>query len=515
MERVFEPFAQGDSQLTRRYGGTGLGLAITRRIVAMMGGRVSVFSTPGEGSTFTLNLPLEEIAPDPAMPREKPLAGLRCVVRESSSYIAQDIAAYLKHAGAEVKVDETDDTDATGLSMLVCGLKHVRNLTTPPSVPHLVIASGRGRRTRARLVSERVTEVDGAGLSYGRLVEAAALCVGRLQSHVDTLAGGDAERGYADSQSILPILVAEDDPMNQKVIRRQLGLLNLRAEFACNGEEALILARFGRYSLLLTDLHMPDMDGYALARRIREEEIRVGGKADADDGAPSRRLPILALTADARQEVVDTIREAGMDGLLIKPVTLKTLDAALRPWLTEAAPPAPAGGKHKDAAPATPAERAPESAVAGTPVYKRRSAARNSRPATPAEQPAQPETVPHAEVPVLDLSELAARIGDDEEMQHEFLNLFREQMTPLTTQIQEAANAHDLDRIGALAHRLKSTSRAVGAMDLGALCARIEDACRKEDIDELSPLLARFGLASDAVGSAITRAVGSAGHVRH
>lgn len=459
MDRVFEPFAQGDSQLTRRYGGTGLGLAITRRIVSMMGGRVSVFSTPDQGSTFTLNLPLDPVASQTGKAPDEPLAGLHCRVHESRGYIAQDIAAYLRHAGASVDIARSQGAEGApdGVSLVITGEHPAQGV----SVPHLVIEPGRGRLTRPRVLGERLTALDGAGLSFNRLIEAARLAVGRLSRDCEeVLAGGADQGGYGMYAGLLPILVAEDDPMNQKVIQRQLALLRLNAEFAGNGRKALEMARTGRYALLLSDLHMPEMDGYALARALREEGVQA-------HGAP---LPILALTADARQEVVDAVHGAGMDGLLIKPVTLKALDAALRPWLVENA------------------------AVARDPS------------ASPAEE---------TEEPVLDLAELTARIGDDEEMQHEFLGAFRDQMSPMATQITEAAMVRDLRQIGALAHRLKSSSRAIGAMDLGAVCARIEEVCRKEDVDELSPLLARFGKSSAAVGNAITRTIGNAGHVRH
>lgn len=271
--------------------------------------------------------------------------------------------------------------------------------------------------------------------------------------------------------------MAEDDPLNQKVILRQLALLNLSAEIADDGNQALIMAREGAYSMLLTDLHMPDMDGYALARKIRSEGICAVDKSETP-----RQLPILALTADARQQVVDSVYEAGIDGLLIKPVTLKALDAALRPWL--------GNGTNADE------DRAQQAAAAPAPEAK------------PAAEPASTQ-------PVLDLTELSARIGDDEDLQHEFLTEFHNQMTPIASEIQEAASARDLHKVGALAHRLKSTSRAIGAMELGSVCAHIEDACRKEDPDELSPLLARFGRSSEAVGLAIARTVGSEAYVSH
>lgn len=492
MARVFEPFAQGDSQLTRRYGGTGLGLAITRRIVSMMGGQVSVFSTPGEGSTFTLDLPLTAVESTAPVEAEKPLSGLTCRVMESCGYIAQDIVAYLRHAGACAQIAKPDGADQSRkspqdeVSLLISDSHQDRYWSEASEVPRLVIEPDCGRLSRPRALSGQVTVVNGTGLSFNRLVEAVLLATGRLpRGHAESLGGDDVERGYADYPGLLPILVAEDDAMNQKVIRRQLELLSLRAEFTSNGREALVQARAGEHALLLTDLHMPDMDGYALARHIRDEGIMAG---ETTEGAEPRRLPILALTADARQEVVDAVREAGMDGLLIKPVTLKALDAALRPWLSKGIAPATLDPPAVAPAPS----RLPESA-----------------PLPP------PPELAESEGPILDLSELAARIGDDEDIQREFLNVFREQMSPLAAQINEAAGSRDLNRIGALAHRLKSSSRAVGAMDLGAVCARIEEACRKEDTNELGPLLTRFGLSAEAVGSAIARAVGGADHVRH
>ncbi|KPQ05837.1 MAG: Signal transduction histidine kinase [Rhodobacteraceae bacterium HLUCCA12] len=483
LEQVFEPFAQGDSQSTRRYGGTGLGLAITRRIVDLMGGRVLVFSTPGEGSTFTINLPMETVPEADVETPDTPLTGLRCLIEESAVFIAYDVAAYLQHAGADAYVAGSDTPPESGISLVVCGPEHVQNQWTLPNVPHLMIEPGRGRRPRQ--LSELITAVDGTGLPQHRLIEAAALAAG-LKAMDDPAAqtAAPSDHGYGNYTAARPILVAEDDPMNQKVIQRQLALLGLRAEIADDGHDALDMMRSGAYSLLLTDLHMPDMDGYSLARKVRAEGIEAA-RHDGDSAA----LPILALTADARQQVLESVREAGIDGLLIKPVTLKALDAALRPWLSDS--------------PASPTDEASDRMDALADTTNPSAAGTTGR------------TRAQGDAPVLDLSELAARIGDDPDMQTEFLTEFQAQMTPLAQELNDAARVQDLHKVGILAHRLKSTSRAVGAMDLGAVCARIEDACRKEDPDELSPLLARFGLSSEAVGHAIARTIGTEGHAHH
>jgi PAS domain S-box-containing protein len=120
------------------------------------------------------------------------------------------------------------------------------------------------------------------------------------------------------------LLVAEDNPINREVIAAQLELLGYAAEISCNGREALLLWRSGRFTALLTDLQMPEMDGYDLAASIRREE------------GPGARLPIIALTANAVKEEADRCLASGMDDLLTKPVTLTALESVLERQLGKA-----------------------------------------------------------------------------------------------------------------------------------------------------------------------------------
>ncbi|MHB0962578.1 MAG: heavy metal translocating P-type ATPase [Gemmatimonadaceae bacterium] len=117
------------------------------------------------------------------------------------------------------------------------------------------------------------------------------------------------------------ILVAEDDHLNQKVILQQLGLLGYAGEIASDGAEALALWRRGSYAMLLSDLHMPHLDGYDLVAAIRREE---------PDGV---HLPVIALTANALRGEAERARTAGMDGYLTKPVPLATLRGVLEQWI--------------------------------------------------------------------------------------------------------------------------------------------------------------------------------------
>lgn len=471
MARIFEPFQQGDSQLTRRYGGTGLGLTITRRILALMGGTISAFSSPGEGSTFTIHLPVQVLgsteinAPAPV----RPLDGVCCILYDSPNYIAQDIESYLRHAGAEVCAPDAPPSEQATSYVVICGTE-ARTVATQREMPRLLIERGRGPR-RARRVAPMTTMLEGTGLSYGNLQQAVLIAAGLAEPVEHGFAGGEASGLPLPTRcaTAQPILVAEDDPLNQKVILRQLSLLGINAELAPNGADALAMARSHRHALLLTDLHMPDMDGYELARQIRQEE-------DETD-----RMPIIALTADARQPVADAVKAVGIDALLIKPVTLESLCEALRPFLEAA----------DDTAAHQPAPATPRPNGAG-----------RTRPAKAG----------LADEPVLDLSALRSRIGDDPDIQSEFLQAFLDHLAPLAIQLHGAADAADLPAAGGLAHRLKSSARAIGAMQLGAVCAAIESNSRDNDKPAFYNDMAQFEHARSEAARAISAALGRGEH---
>ena len=212
------------------------------------------------------------------------------------------------------------------------------------------------------------------------------------------------------------------------MILRQIEMLGFAAEIADNGAEALRLWRAGHYALLLTDLHMPDMDGYTLAEAIRREES-VGGPARRE------RTPILALTANALRGEELRAQAAGMDEYLTKPLQLGLLKAALTRWLPQ------------------------------------------PQRATEPEMPAQPPA-PAASALSVDVAVLQALVGDDPRIVREFLTDFRASAGRLAMELRAAVTLDDARQIGAIAHKLKSSSRSVGALALGDRCAELENACR-------------------------------------
>lgn len=451
---LFTPFTQAEVSTTRRYGGTGLGLTICKRLVDLMHGEIAVESQLGKGSTFTITLPFDVPAEQPA--RAVPdLSELDCIVLESRDIPAEDLCAYLEHAGARVRILE-DAAAAAGIAakltvpvVVILEVEQRAGASAQPpfalpNVRHLLIM--RGRRRRARVEDANTVTLDGTALRRTALLRAVAVAAGRASPEVfherSTAFPDSHERtvpaiAEARAKGRL-ILVAEDDEINQKVILEQLSLLGHAAEIASNGIEALRMWREGHYALLLTDLHMPEMDGYSLAEAIRRDE---GGRS---------HIPILALTANALRGEASRARAAGMDEYLTKPVQLSTLRSMLEKWLTQSMPP------------------------------------------TATNEPATATKTRKARTSAVDITVLENLVGSDPATLAELLGDYLASAERLTQELHAALASGDAPRIGAIAHKLKSSSRSVGALTLGDLCAEMENAGKTGDKATIARRMAKF-----------------------
>ena len=476
--RLFEAFSQAEGSTTRRFGGTGLGLSICVRLIEMMGGSIEVDSTPGEGSVFSAALTLPVAKEHVIKSDGHDLGGLNLLLVIADHEVRGLIARYLTHWGAAVS--EAGDIDATvslvldaagsdaPFDIVVLGSawdnqRHAAVCEAIADSPGLsdtrfvLLTTQRVRDKTAAI--ENAVYVESNPLRRAIFIRSVAVAVGRASPEVDygdeviDLGGAKAPSVAEAAEQGRLILVAEDNVTNQDVIQRQLNLLGYAAEIVDDGAQALEAWRAKPYAILLTDCHMPNMDGYQLAAAIRDEEK--GGEV---------HIPIVAITANALQGEIDHCYKAGMDDYLAKPLEMTKLKDALRKWMPEAAS-SPAAEVAKEA----PVEVSAE----------------------------QPKASDAGDGPI-DPSALKSVFGDDEATFKEILNEFVGPATANAEEIAVAVESRSAKDVGAAAHKLKSSSRAVGAIVLADLCAALEAAGKSDDWDTIDDSAARLsGIVQD------------------
>ncbi|MGJ7509966.1 response regulator [Variovorax sp. GT1P44] len=322
-ERLFQPFTQVDGDPGRRRpGGTGLGLVISRQLAQMMGGTISMESSPGMGTTVTLELTLPVAEPPPGS--------------GADSYRAR-------------------------------------------SAP-----------TAVRRIAPAVAQAEAEG----------------------TL-----------------VLLVDDHPVNRMLILRQVRTLGYAAQTADDGVQALEMWKSGRFGMVITDCHMPHMDGYELTRCIRRVEAAEG----------RGRVPIIACTANALQGEAETCFAAGMDDFLVKPVELAQLTEKVDRWLPLPLATSSAGAP-VDAAPASDAPSGP-----------------------------------------IDHALLAGKCGGDASMVNEVLAAFRRTCEDDSNGLRLAVAGDDVAQVTLCAHRMAGASKMVGAADFAAACEHIDRVSRTGD----------------------------------
>jgi CheY-like chemotaxis protein len=346
-ERIFRAFEQEDTSTTRRYGGTGLGLTIASRLVALMGGQITVDSEPGRGSTFTFTARFGRQPHQPGPVPEQPPV----VLRDLPVLIVDDNATNRHIVGEwlhdwQMKSASVGD----GLAALdalwhgaVCGRPYVLALLDArmPDVDGLALAAQIRQRnelsgTRIILLTSgdrpgdvarsRELRVDAHLLKPVQRDELLATIYEVMSRQV---VSGKAVSGESSEPALstphpsplatnLRILVAEDNEFNAQLLEQLLARRGHRVQLAPNGREALAMAETQAFDLMLLDVHMPELDGFQVVRAVREREQTAGG-----------HLPIIALTARSRQADREQCLAAGMDDFLAKPIQAGDLWAAI------------------------------------------------------------------------------------------------------------------------------------------------------------------------------------------
>ena len=327
LEGLFEPFIQADSSTTRKYGGTGLGLSICAKLVAAMGGAFQVDSAPGAGSTFRFTVQLQQ-APAPvavAHRTQAPTARLRVLIVVAHARGRRHLARQFAQAGHEVIC--ADSARA--------GLAAYRRLLHADAAPHAVIFDQDLPDREDCPIAATIRDIGApppvlimrrsfaaAGVPSGhhavdRILRkpgpiAELLTAVTQLTRASPIATEPAPNAAPRAQPLdgVRVLLAEDNPVNQKIAAHTLERLGASVRVVANGTRALEALREADFDLVLMDCQMPEVDGYEATRRLRR----------AEEGVRNPCIPVIALTAHAFAPDRERCLAAGMNDYLTKPI---------------------------------------------------------------------------------------------------------------------------------------------------------------------------------------------------
>ncbi len=453
-DRLFKPFSQADSSTSRKFGGTGLGLSICKALVELMGGRIGVQSAEGRGSTFWFEIPTEEVGTETTTLEMPALDGLSVLSVEDHPQGAKEIKRSLESMGATV---ESCPTYAEGLAL-------AQRRPFDVGVIDQGLPDGLGLDLIKEIMDLRpfmglimYTVRDDIGLQHSLN----ALGVKYLTKPASRIGLGEAVKDAARRTLKIGIdgparlLIAEDTESVRDVLGRQLDKLGVEADFVENGRQALAALETGRYGILFSDLHMPEIDGYELVNTIRERE-------NEDKNAP--HFPVVVLTADVQMGQRQTYLSHGFDECLLKPVSLGQFRRLLVRWglLDETDTPPEETG--------------------------------NTQPSG--------NNNPGALPPAVDLDAMKAQMGAIDAGSIEMLHMFVDMTAPLIERIGNAHENGDLHDLHEAAHSLKGGARSACCNVLGDIAARLQDAAQ-EQAEDCGDLVAQITAEFTRVGEAV------------
>ncbi len=440
--KIFEPFTQADESTTRRFGGSGLGLAICRELAQIMGGSIRVESQPQVGSRFMLSLPLKTDIESATAPRPLPPRSVRILTRHPA--MAEALARHVVALGLTLhrRGEAAEDLLIVDASKQQRYLKE-RAAAGGQAPPLVLVASS--------------TEVESGNFEHLVPSECIVLKPVQRETLCEAIAAAlGLAPAAATAASLLAapetlgghVLLVEDEPVNAAVAQGYLDALGCTWVWVKDGAEAVARSAAERFDLILMDLSMPTMDGYATATLIRQRD------------AQRSRVPIVAVSAHDAGTYRAACLEAGMDDMISKPYTLQECEQLLRRWM----------------------RRDTHSAI---------------MPALQPTLPLAPELAAVDTKAVANLRNL--RGGDGAELYSKLVALFHSGSTESLNALDGALASAELPAAAALCHRLKASAANVGALSFSRELGRLEKACETRNLAEAQHLHARVRSAHPAL----------------
>jgi len=471
LDRLFQSFSQVDASTTRKFGGTGLGLAISKQLVELMGGEIGVESKEGDGSTFSFTIALEKQEPGLPLPApsHEQFRGLRVLIVDDNSTNRRLLRMLLTSWGSRYEecdsgasaLEEMRAAQRAGRSYSLAlvdyqmpemdGEELARLVKADPTIadtPLIMLSSIAGMSEIAQMEAAGFAACLSKPIKQSQLFDCISVVVNRPTPHQQLSKTRIITAHSLDQireRERIHILVAEDNPVNQKVAVRTLEKLGFRAQVAANGVAALASLESASFDLVLMDCQMPEMDGFEATRRIRARERGTGA-----------RIPIIAMTANAMAGDREQCLGAGMDDYIAKPFNPQELVRLIERWTAHLrAVSAPA---------ATEADRTLDEAT---------------------------------------LASLKQRLaGDERDDVLEQLSSWAAATSQLVERIERAARGDDVAELDAAAAELKQCSEFVGALALSA-CA---DELRSRKHGPAAPLVSKLSSEFVRAREAVERA---------
>lgn len=443
LPKLFGAFNQADQSTTRKFGGTGLGLSISKRLIEAMGGAIAATSQLGQGTHFHVKMPAIDAHDTVAPAKLTDVKSVRILIAQEK--LAQGLAHRFASANAQIKDDGTD--------LILCDPARLSEVAAEPKSIVLVAEADDATAEQA-LKNGQCAAVLHLPLRHHDV----DCLINALKDNAPLSISTEGQKGQFEVTLHYPkarVLVVDDAEVNQEVAREALSRFGIAPDMAANGQIALdMLCADKTYDLVLMDGSMPIMDGFEATRHWRAFESQ----------SQRTRTPVVALTAHVVGESSLLWQQAGMDGVLYKPFTLKDLDAVLRAHI--------------------PAHMAKPAPVALSPV---------SSPVI------APDSI-KADESLFDANVIRSLIAGLNEGKSDFVNriisLYHKHAPEQVYALKEAHAKNDAENIARAAHALKSMSFNLGAKAVGAQAAALERAVRvdnrpvtDQDIAALEPLI--------------------------